>query len=140
MDYETFATTADVGIRAFGDDWASLYRNAVLGCGELIFGPQPAAAGTSAAASAAKRLRITGDSGENVLVKLLGEVMHLVYQKRRCVVGLRVRHADERGLAAEILHAPWPQPPALEIKSVTYHDLKVREEAGRKRVDLLLDV
>ncbi|MCX6553620.1 MAG: archease [Candidatus Aminicenantes bacterium] len=134
--YEMFATTADVGIRFCGRNFAELYENAVAGLNGLLFGE---AKGTPAD-SGARRFSFHGDSAENVLVNLLAEVLSLVYQKNKRVTAVVCRRADESSLDADLRLARIDGEPGLDIKAVTYHKLQVVEKNGVKRASIFFDV
>lgn len=134
--FETFATTADVGIRFCGRDFAGLYRNAVAGLNALLFG-------TSAMppeASDGRRFRFRGDSPENVLVNLLAEVLSLAYQKKQRIVAIEFLDADSSSLDADFLLAAIGSVPKIDIKAVTYHQLRVIEKDGLKKASVLFDI
>jgi len=134
--FEVFSTTADVGIRIRGRDYSELYLNAVEGLNELLFGQS----GADPGATESHRFEYLGDSCENVLVNLLGEIAFRVYEKRQMVCGLRIGEADRFHLKTELLVIPWPRIPRLEIKSVTYHRLKIVETEGMLTAEIVLDI
>jgi SHS2 domain-containing protein len=134
--YETFATTADVGIRFYGHDFADLYENAVHGLNMLLFGKNselPAEKG-------ACHFSFRGDSVENVLVNLLAEVLLLAYQKKQRVVSMVCNHASSCFLAADLRLAEIKGEPELDIKAVTYHNLRVVEKYGLKNAVVVFDI
>lgn len=134
--HEAFPTTADIGIRVRGRDCRELYRSAVEGFIELLFGKH----GTTPHTAKAHRFEYSGDACENVLVNLLAEIAFRVYEKRRMVCGLRIMEADDFHLKADFLEVPWPRTPGFEIKSVTYHRLKIRETKEGKEAEIIMDV
>jgi SHS2 domain-containing protein len=134
--YETFATTADVGIRFRGRDFAGLYENAVAGLNVLLFGKKS----ELPAASGSRRFSFRGDSVENVLVNLLAEVLSLAYQKKQRVVAMACSHADGYSLAADLHLAAIEGEPELDIKAVTYHKLSVVEKNGIKKASMIFDI
>lgn len=134
--YETFATTADVGIRFRGHDFAELYENAVDGLNGFLFGKKSALP----AECVSCHLSFRGDSVENVLVNLLAEVLSLAYQKKRRVIDMACSHADGCFLAADLLLATIVGEPELDIKAVTYHKLKVVETDGIKKASVIFDI
>jgi SHS2 domain-containing protein len=134
--YETFATTADVGIRFCGYDFADLYENAVRGLNVLLFGRSQ----KLPAASASCHFSFRGDSVENVLVNLLAEVLSLAYQKKQRVVAMACSHADGCFLAADLRLAEIKGEPGLDIKAVTYHNLRVVEKDGVKKAAMVFDI
>ena len=135
-NYEIFATTADTGIRFKGRDIRELYENALRGLNVLLF----CANLRGTAGCAAVPFRFHGDGPENVLVNFLAEVLFLVYQNRKRVAGATFRHAGRSSLEAELHLAPCRRAPRLEVKSVTYHNLRLSEEKGLKHAAVVLDV
>jgi SHS2 domain-containing protein len=134
--YETFATTADVGIRFYGHDFAELYENAVAGLNILLFGKNR----KLQVASDSSHFNFRGDSVENVLVNLLAEVLSLAYQKKQRVTDMACSHADGCSLAAELLLVTIVGEPEIDIKGVTYHKLKVVEKDGIKKASVVFDI
>lgn len=140
IKYEVFSTTADVGIRVLGHDYVDLYRNAVGGLNALVFGrpvdglPAPDPAGYS--------FEFCGDSGENILVNLLSEVLFLLYNEGKLTVDIKFREAGKERLRCDLLIIPLPpgMEPELDIKSVTYHNLHITEKNGMKRVEIVFDI
>jgi len=135
-NFEIFATTADVGIRFSGRDFAGLYGNAVAGLNALLFGT----ANEPPAANNSQRFRFRGDSAENVLVNLLAEVLSLAYQNKKRVVTMEFFSADMRALDANFRLAMIAAAPAVDIKAVTYHKLRVVEKDGLKKAAVLFDI
>jgi SHS2 domain-containing protein len=134
--YETFATTADVGIRFRGRDFAQLYENAVAGLNALLFGKKSALP----AESESCHFSFKGDSVENVLVNLLAEVLSLAYQKKRRVAAMACSRADGYFLDADLHLAAMKGEPELDIKAVTYHKLSVVEKNGMKQAAVIFDI
>lgn len=134
--YEIFATTADVGIRFCGNNFADLYENAVHGLNMLLFGKNselPAEKGSC-------HFSFRGDSVENVLVNLLAEILLMAYQKKRRVVSMVCNHADGSFLAADLRLAEIKGELELDIKGVTYHNLHVVEKYGIKKAVVVFDI
>jgi len=134
--HETFATTADVGIRFCGHDFAGLYENAVAGLNVLLFGKK----GKLPAADESRCFSFRGDSVENVLVNLLAEVLSLAYQKKRRVVAMVCRRADSCFLAADLRLVTINGEPEIDIKAATYHNLRVVEKDGVKKASVVFDI
>ncbi|MBN2346720.1 MAG: archease [Candidatus Aminicenantes bacterium] len=134
--YEIFATTADAGIRFQGRDFAELYGNALRGLNLLLFGrnSRPPAGGGS------RRFRFRGDGPENVLVNLLSEALFLVYHEGKRVAASEFRHAGRNSVDARLLLAPLTRAPAMEVKSATYHDLRVEQRGGILSAAVVLDI
>jgi len=136
---ETFSTTADVGIRISGTDFAELYRNAIRGLHLLYFNKLPEET-TFTHRPKPYPFSFQGDSAENILVNLLTEVVFLLQNQERVTVDVAVKRADDSVIEADLLTLPLEELPELEIKSVTYHNLAVKESAGRKQAEIVFDI
>ncbi|MCU0237576.1 MAG: archease [Acidobacteria bacterium] len=135
-NYETFSTTADSGIRFQGGDFRELYGNALRALNLLLFGRNP----RRGAGGEAVTFRFRGDGPENVLVNFLAAVLELAYRDGRRVSAVDFRHAGRRRLEARLQLAPRRGSPRVEVKSVTYHNLRVSEKNGVLRAAVVLDV
>lgn len=137
---ETFSTTADVGIRVRGKDLAELYSHAVKGLNLLYFGEQD---DEPHGKTEAHPYVFHGDSGENVLVNLLLEMLFLVQHKGRRITGLEIESISETDISATFRSVPLDRNPDMEIKAVTYHNLEIKKENGSPSfysVTILFDV
>ncbi|HNX98535.1 MAG TPA: archease [Candidatus Aminicenantes bacterium] len=139
MNYRSFsffATTADTGLHVEADSRAALAVAAAEGLCALLF-----PAGTPARVRPALRpFEYRGDSLENSLVNLLGEILYLAYEKGLAVPRVEVLHLRRGILRCRLITVPAPVPPALEIKSVTYHRLALRWRGQHCEIDFVLDV
>jgi SHS2 domain-containing protein len=135
-NYEIFATTADTGIRFKGRDFCGLYENALRGLNFLLFGSHHRQTRGDESALFIYR----GDGPENVLVNFLAEILFLVYQKKKQVVALDFIHADGCRLEAGLRLVPCLSIPKVDIKSVTYHNLRVVEQHGMKSAAIVFDI
>ncbi len=135
--YETFSTTADTGIRFRGRGHAELYGNALRGLNLLLFGRNPRPPKSK---RPSVPFRFRGDGPENVLVNLLAAAVALAGQEGKQVAGVEIRYADGRRLDARLITVPCPRLPRIDVKAVTYHNLRVREMNGRLRAAVVLDV
>ena len=135
-NYEIFATTADAGIRFKGRDFRALYQNALAGLNLLLFGPRRRKIPGDESAHFSYR----GDGPESVLVNFLAEALSLAYQKNKQVVALNFVQADGCRLEARLRLAPCPSAPRVDIKSVTYHNLRVVAKNGVLRAAIVFDV
>ena len=138
--YAIFSTTADVGIRIRGKTYEELYENGVKGLNALVFGKEEKESPPVDAVGFP--FQYEGDSCENVLVNLLAEVVFLVYNREKITEGIEIKTAGKNFLKARLLlRSLGPdQMPEIEIKSVTYHNLKVVEEKGIKSAEIVFDV
>lgn len=134
--YEIFSTTADIGLRIWGDDCGDICRQAIDAFNEMVFGPDRA----EMIAVASWRFAYWGDSCENLVVNFLLELVYLVFEKHKMVTGMNAIQNGEQFLEAELNLAEWPCDPLLEIKSVTYHNLKLEVDGEKKKLEVVLDI
>lgn len=134
--YETFSTTADMGIRFKGRDFNELYENALRGLNLLLFGANLRK--TSGCESFP--FKFEGDGPENVLVNFLAEILSLVYQGDKRVAAVEMDRANGFSLDAKLLTVPCRRAPKLEIKAVTYHTLRVIEKNGIMSAAVVFDI
>ena len=125
-----------MGIRFRGRNFRELYENALRGLNLLLFGRNP----RRVEGSEIVDFRFCGDGPENVLVNFLAAVLALAYQEGKTVSAVDFRHADKRRLQARLQVAPYRRTPRAEIKSVTYHNLRVSEKNGMLRAAIVFDV
>ena len=136
--YEIFSTTADVGIKIRGKTYEMLYQNAIKGFFLLVSGREVQT--LSDHASSNHPFDFRGDSCENVLVNLLSEIIFLLYSRNCITTGIAIKIADEKVLHADLIIQSLQNPPEVEIKSVTYHNLQVKEYRGVKSAAIIFDI
>lgn len=86
-------------------------------------------------------MSLQADSPESLLVDWLNELIYRV-SEGRIPEAVHVATAASGRLEAELLERPLGPAEALrtEVKSATYHGLKVRRRAGRWTARVILDV
>lgn len=136
--FETFSTTADVGIRIKGQDYAGLYESSLKGLNLLLFGAN--AAGISVQNSSPATYEYEGDGAENVLVNLLSEIVFLFQSQGKMAADIRIIEAAENVIKAELMLIEANMDAEMEIKSVTYHNLKVVDQDGGKYAEVVFDI
>ena len=137
--YETFSTTADVGIRIQGNGYQGLFHSAVKGLNLVLFGQH----GQDTHKEGDCHLHFFefhGDSCENILVNLLAEILYLLQVENKMTIDMSIADVNETYLKADLITVPLQREPDIEIKSVTYHNLQVREKNGIKWTEVIFDV
>lgn len=137
--FTTFSTTADVGIRIQGTTYADLYHAALKGLLLLCFNGLP---GTKQKIPPLPvyPFEFYGDSCENTLVNLLGEVIFLWQNKDQITLALDFQIAEANHIQVNFITGPLTIEPLLEIKSVTYHNLSVKESNGMMSAEIIFDI
>jgi SHS2 domain-containing protein len=135
-NYEVFSTTADTGIRFKGRDFSQLYENALRGLNLLLFGVNL----RKARGDESVRFSFQGDGPENVLVNFLSAILSLAYQGEKRVAAIEIDCADRFALNVKLWLAACRTTPRMEIKAVTYHNLRVVEQNGALRAAIVFDI
>jgi len=135
--YETFSTTADVGIRIQGSGYEELLQNAVKGLNSLYF-DDPIF--SSAGSPSVYPFEFHGDSLENILVNLLSEIVFLLQNENKITIDIKIKEVNETFLKADLLTIPAHKEPNLEIKSVTYHNLKIARKDNILSTAVIFDI
>ncbi len=130
--------TADVGFRVEGDTLEEVFLGAMEGLLGVIFQTPPKG-------GRRRRLLLEAEDLESLLVRWLNELIYLV-QTKGFVPGkarLKVEKTEEGWrLKASLQGEDFKEAFGFqgEVKSATYHGLQVREEGGRWRAQVILDV
>lgn len=139
--YDTFSTTADVGIRIYGYGYTGLFQSAIKGLNLLYFSEWDDDWEAKAPAPVQRLpFEYYGDSCENILVNLLSEAIYLLQNENKITAGIDVKEVNETHLKADLLTIPCTIQPEMELKSVTYHNLKVEDKNGFKYAEIIFDV
>ncbi len=137
--YETFSTTADVGIRIRGSGYEEFLQNAVKGLDLLYFDDHNFSTARNPS-PAVYPFEFNGDSLENILVNLLSEIVFLLQNENKITIGLKIKEIRETFLNADLLTIPADREPNLEIKSVTYHNLKIDRKNDILSTEIIFDI
>ncbi len=130
--YRELAHTADWELEVWAPDLAGLLEQAAVGMYalmgiELDAGPRQR-----------RRLEVTGDDREDLLVALLAELLFLTEREELGFDRFRAE-VEEGRVRAEVEGAP-VRFQAKEIKAVTYHHLAVRETVRGLTTRIVFDV
>jgi SHS2 domain-containing protein len=133
--YEIVDHTADLGIRAFGETLSGLFENVALGMLESI------AELDSIDETREIEIDAQGDTLEDLLVAFLGEILfqHEVEEilfKRAEILKFNENNLSAVAYGEEI--NPQKHIIYTEIKSVTYHQLKVEKSTDGKWKTLVI--
>jgi SHS2 domain-containing protein len=136
-----FEHTADIGIEAWAEDLKGLVEEVVVGLCELI------ADTTTIDPTEEREIEVSGVDREEVLVAAANEVVFYVdaqsFLSKSLVIGT-LQQTDGLWQATGKLHGETHNPEKhrtfTEIKSTTYHDLKIIDEEKLLRVRVVFDV
>lgn len=139
VSYEILDHTADVRVRAFGDDTAGLLRSAVLAMASLI------ADTDNVESTVAVTVEATGETPEELLVHLLAEALYVHHTRKMLFRDAVVEVPGEDVLRAACTlsgeaYDPGRHELGYDIKAVTYHDLKIQRAGDRLTAEIVFDV
>jgi len=135
--YESFSHPSDIGISVFGETLEQLYENAAYALFDSLCNLEKVKETGKVEVSA------VGDDGEGLLVNFLNELLYFQSVKGWLFRRVEVQKFDKEKIQVlawgeryqvgihELFH---------EIKCATYHNLLIRQENGKWRVDIVFDV
>jgi SHS2 domain-containing protein len=137
----SFEHTADIGIEAWSKDLRGLIEEVVLGLCELIADLK------TIQATEERPIEVSGVDREELLVAASNEVVFYVdaqsFLSKSLVIESLRQEDDLWQLTGKLLgeiHNPEKHTTHTEIKSTTYHDLKIIDEENGLRVRVVFDV
>jgi len=141
VPYEYLEHEADIGIRAWGKDYAEALADAVRALGAVMVEPEGVKAKWEFGAS------VQAESRDLLAVELLNEALSLLWLHNLALaeVGpLEVTGGDGDWRARLIIRGePIDQERhdlGTEVKAATYSGLKLTEEAGKTTIQCILDI
>jgi SHS2 domain-containing protein len=135
--FEVLPHTADAALRVFGSDRMELFVNAARGLAVLMEVPD------SGEPQVRETLRISASDPIELLVTWLNELLYLsesrhAYWHTFTILELTDTHLEAKiagtTLTAQTLATMSP------VKSATYHDLRIVEEKGWLRTEIVFDL
>jgi len=141
MPYEYLEHQADIGIRAWGRDYAEALADAVRALAALMVAPEGVEPKMELEASA------QAPSRELLAVELLNEVLSLLWLENLALADVAtVEVTGEEGnwqarvtLRGETID-PERHQVGTEVKAATYSGLRLTEEEARTTIQCLLDI
>jgi SHS2 domain-containing protein len=135
--FEVLDHTADIGLIVYGGNLKALYENAGEAFFHLITDLRKVRRRVE------RRINIGGESLERLMVDWLSELLYLHDVENLLFKGFEVESVGEDGLRAVARGEPFQEGVHViktEVKAVTYHQIEVREEKGRWRAQIILDL
>jgi SHS2 domain-containing protein len=135
--FEILDHTADIGLIVYGENLRVLFENA----GEAFF--HIITDLRKVRRRVEKRIDIKGESLDRLMVDWLSELLYLHDVESLLFKGFKVDSVGEGGLKAIVKGEPFQEGVHViktEVKAVTYHQIEVRQENGRWRAQIILDL
>ena len=127
VDYELFDHTADMGVRAKGDEVSTVFKNTALGMYEIIF-----LNGTPKVSSKGEyQIKLKCSDLEQLLVDWLNELLFIFSTEKIIFSGFEITiDSEDFSLDAKVYGEQVADSVLLatrEIKAVTYHMLEIKK-------------
>ena len=135
--FEVLDHTADIGLVIYGEDLRELFDNAGEAFFHLITDLRKVKRRVE------RRIDIGGESLDRLMVDWLSELLYLHDVENLLFRGFKVESVGEGGLKAIVEGEPFQEGVHViktEVKAVTYHQIEVRQEEGRWRARVILDL
>jgi SHS2 domain-containing protein len=135
--FEILDHTADIGLIVHGENLKALFENAGEAFFHLITDLRKVKRRVE------RRVNIQGESLDRLMVDWLSGLLYLHDVENLLFRGFNVDSVGEEGLKAIVKGEPFRDGIHViktEVKAVTYHQLEVRQEDGRWRAQIILDL
>lgn len=134
--FELFEHTADIGLRAYGRNLEEVFVNTALGMFSLL-------TGTRIKEKEVVGISIQGYDIKELLVNFLSELLYLYNIRGLLINRVEVNQISQTAIQATAFgetYLPEKHELVHEIKTVTYHQLKVEEKNGCWQSQVIFDV
>ncbi|MGE0009213.1 MAG: archease [Candidatus Babeliales bacterium] len=143
-DFEALPHTADLKIRVYGASLSELFSNALIGMFQSIepVVPQCKIIDERVVCQllpAHHTIKIASSEVDLLLIDFLSEALYLSDVHNEAYLAVDVHIFNERALEATIKGVPVKRF-GIEIKAVTYHDLKILKTNDGYQVDIVFDI
>jgi SHS2 domain-containing protein len=140
--YEIFEHTADFGIRARAETLDALFVEAAKGLFSIML-----ANPDSVRAIVEVPFRVDSDDAEGLLHGWLGELLYMFTARRLALTDFSVRIDGSPPIFSGLIGSARGEPidPSrheidVEVKAITWHGLKIEQDAGGWMAEVIVDV
>lgn len=133
--YTELEHTAEIGLRVQAESPAALYACAARAMFSLLRA-QPDTGGQACS----RLVEISAVDPESLLVDWLNELLFLHETTGALFTGCRITHWSPTRLEAEAIGYPPRDAPALHIKAVTYHQLRIAHSEDCWTAEIYFDI
>ena len=145
LDFDVLPHTADIKIRAYGSTLDELFKNALIGMFQSI---SPRAVGCRIVNDRLvcpdlpehHVIEIEAYNAESLLVDFLSEALFLSDVHNQAYLDLTIHEITPTRIVAKLHGIPISGFEVVEIKAVTYHNLKINQVPEGFEVDIVFDI
>ena len=137
MEYEFLDHTADVCVRVFGASFSELLKNAAHALMDLIVDRQ------SVRSALEVPFEIQGDTKEELLIKMLGEILYLNQADKLVFKDIEITNVAGSRVSGMLYGEAFDalrHEPELDIKAATYHNLNIERVNDKLKADIVFDI
>lgn len=138
MKWKTISHTADYALRIYGKDFNELLHNAFTALLESLFGKFS----EEEIGKYKFKLKIAYSEEAVMIIDFLREILYQIVAEKKIPRNMKILRNDRSGLEIEVfyLNEIEPIPKLVEIKAVTYHDIKIVNSGSELFLDIICDV
>ena len=135
MNYEILEHTADLKLRVYGNDFTDILVNSSFAMADLLF-PGDLKQDKN------YRFEITGDSDDQILVRLLNELVYILQTKKLLFKVFNIEKTGKNLYSVNCKGAEIAYTDEInyDIKGVTYHDLLIEKTGNKIKAEFVIDV
>jgi SHS2 domain-containing protein len=138
MNWQVLPHTADYAFRVFGKSFPELLRNSAFALMESMFD----AYSENKSEPQTISIEINSLDPESLLIDWLREIHYHIVVDKMLFVNIQLEEVTDVSLRAILKYRHLTERDAnlTDIKAVTYHNIEIKEEAGKLHVDIVCDV
>ena len=128
---------SDLGIEAWGPTLSDAFRQSAFGLVSIIVDP------ATVREREEKRLQVSGSGTDNLLVRWLSELLYLYDGEDFLMANVEITSLNDFSVEAVVRGErldPVRHQSRLDVKAITYHQLKVTQENGIWAARVFLDI
>ena len=144
-DFELMPHTADIKIRVYGKTLVDLFRHALIGMFQVVRPIIPLCRIEEDRVicddlPVRREVAIVAYDAESLLVDFLSEALYLSDVHNEAYLDADITKCDGKDIEATLRGIAVDGFEEVELKAVTYHDLKVQKTAGGWQVTIVFDI
>jgi SHS2 domain-containing protein len=145
IDFELLPHTADIKIRAYGENKKDLFHNALIGMFQAIHPIVPGCKRENdrivcAELPECKDVELEAADIESLLVDFLSEALYLSDVYNHAYLDVIIHELGDSHIKATLCGVHVTGFEVVEIKAVTYHELEIKNQNGMWQADIVFDI
>ena len=137
VPYRFIDHTADIGIEVSGRTVQELFSNALRGFTDLLTEV------TAVRGIEERHITVKAEDQNELLIAWLSELLYFYDTEQKLFSESSIHKLTETELTATVkgeVRDPQRHPIRREVKAVTYHNIRIRQEEGRWKATIIFDI